>query len=221
MNKWQKNKSLDRSKGKNFIFTNNYPTPSLWKFMKHFDKSKKLKMMEIGCQEGRTSIFLTKNYLQHPKSQMYCLDMFPENKTGMEQNLDHNIKLLENPEKVVKMKGPSWKSLRSLNSDADYESFDLIYIDGWHGAHSVLDDALFSFKLLKLGGILVFDDYNWGKGLKEIRRPKIAIDTFAKIYAPFLQSQANNSNSNQKTFRKTVSNQDLYEKLSEFADTPY
>lgn len=37
--------------------------------------------------------------------------------------------------------------------------FDLIYIDGNHYFDYVLVDAIKSFELLKLGGLMIFDDY--------------------------------------------------------------
>lgn len=39
--------------------------------------------------------------------------------------------------------------------------FDFIYVDGLHLSQDVLYDALLSFDLLKVGGILIFDDYLW------------------------------------------------------------
>jgi predicted O-methyltransferase YrrM len=40
--------------------------------------------------------------------------------------------------------------------------FDIIYIDGNHEPEYVLEDAVLSFRKLKVGGILIFDDYGWG-----------------------------------------------------------
>lgn len=40
--------------------------------------------------------------------------------------------------------------------------FDLIYIDGNHEPEAVLEDASLSFRKLRTGGVLVFDDYGWG-----------------------------------------------------------
>ena len=42
---------------------------------------------------------------------------------------------------------------------SDINNFDLIYIDASHYAPDVLSDAVLAFKLLKPGGILIFDDY--------------------------------------------------------------
>ena len=40
--------------------------------------------------------------------------------------------------------------------------FDIIYIDGNHEPEYVLEDAVLSFRKLKKGGIMIFDDYGWG-----------------------------------------------------------
>jgi predicted O-methyltransferase YrrM len=64
--------------------------------------------------------------------------------------------------------------------------FDFIYVDGSHQAPDVLCDAVMSFRLLRPGGIIAFDDYLWQEplpyGADPIRSPKIAIDAFTNIY---------------------------------------
>jgi len=39
--------------------------------------------------------------------------------------------------------------------------FDIIYIDGNHEPEYVLEDAVLSFRKLKRGGMMIFDDYGW------------------------------------------------------------
>ena len=72
--KWEKtlNYDLKNDYKDKYIFTNEWPIPSL-RFLEELDKNQKLKMMEVGCQEGRTSL-----YLLHPDSRMYCLDLWGE-----------------------------------------------------------------------------------------------------------------------------------------------
>jgi predicted O-methyltransferase YrrM len=41
------------------------------------------------------------------------------------------------------------------------ERFDLIYIDGSHAAADVMTDAVLSYLLLNVGGVILFDDYVW------------------------------------------------------------
>lgn len=65
------------------------------------------------------------------------------------------------------------------------QMFDLIYIDGDHSSTAVLEDALFSFRLLKPGGYIVFDDYLWGtvdRGVNSIEIPYKGINIFLKYF---------------------------------------
>ena len=202
--KWYK-KNKNRIRSDKYTFTNNYPASFLnSEFMKTFDIDSKLKFMEIGAQEGHNCIKLVNNFLKNKDSRLYCLELFPEDKFGMEENFDHNISLLkEDAEKIIKMSGPSYKSLRELSCHEHMETFDLIYMDGWHGAHGVIDDLVLSWKLLKVGGIVVLDDYLWGSDMKEFRRPKIAIDSFWKMYSIF--GEKFECGNNQRGFKKTIS----------------
>jgi len=58
--------------------------------------------------------------------------------------------------------------------------FDLIIIDGSHKPTDVIVDATLSYKMLALGGFMVFDDYEYIDDLN--RSPKLAIDSFCTIY---------------------------------------
>ena len=52
-------------------------------------------------------------------------------------------------------------------------------------AADVLSDAILSFELLKVKGIMGFDDYLWQlpKSNTLLTNPKIAIDSFTNIFA--------------------------------------
>ena len=59
--------------------------------------------------------------------------------------------------------------------------YDLIYIDGSHYCDDVLIDALKSFELLKVGGLIIFDDYMW-KGYNDPRdNPASSINAFLRL----------------------------------------
>jgi predicted O-methyltransferase YrrM len=61
-------------------------------------------------------------------------------------------------------------------------AFDVIYIDGSHYAADVLSDAVLSFPLLKSGGIMIFDDYQWRPYSEEWKMPRAAINGFCASY---------------------------------------
>jgi len=83
-------------------------------------------------------------------------------------------------------KGYSHRHLANLLSQNKENYFDFIYVDGSHQAPDVLADAVLSFSLLKVGGIMVFDDYLWAEdmpyGRDPLRCPKPAIDAFINIF---------------------------------------
>lgn len=58
-------------------------------------------------------------------------------------------------------------SLAAMLRDGVAEKFDIIYIDG---AHTYLHDALIFFmadRVLKIGGLMIFDDWNWKFAVSE------------------------------------------------------
>jgi predicted O-methyltransferase YrrM len=67
-------------------------------------------------------------------------------------------KLLDNKIKIVINRGYSNAEIPKFQDDF----FDIIYIDGNHEPEYVLEDAVLSFRKLKIGGIMIFDDYGWG-----------------------------------------------------------
>eukprot|EP00198_Chlamydomonas_reinhardtii_P007168 XP_001696504.1 predicted protein [Chlamydomonas reinhardtii] len=61
--------------------------------------------------------------------------------------------------------------------------FDLVYIDGSHMRADVISDAVMSWPLLKVGGLLVFDDYAWPDYADNPAcHPRQAVDAFLQLY---------------------------------------
>jgi len=65
----------------------------------------------------------------------------------------------------------------------------MIYIDGSHETPDVFSDAALSYRLLRIGGLMIFDDYIWGGGANAdpIMNPKMAIDCFLNCYQRKMQ----------------------------------
>ena len=143
-----------------------------------------LKFLEIGCFEGRGTIWLLKNILTNKTSFIITIDTFGgsiEHKgkdfvDTIEKNYLENI--LPFSEQVITLKGFSQEVLRSIK---EYKEYDFIYIDGSHQAPDVLEDTILAWRLLKKGGIMVWDDYMWH--VKDgMLSPKPAIDAFLGIF---------------------------------------
>jgi predicted O-methyltransferase YrrM len=161
-------------------FTENIP---VWlKVLRPFKGKPDLHYLEIGIFEGRSAIWMLENILTHPSSRLTGIDIFPKGTDWKEKYLS-NLNISGFAHKATTIEGYSQTELKNL----PVNSFDIIYIDGCHRADCALSDAVLSFELLKTGGILIFDDYQWKKWFPEELRPKIAIDSFVTAYRNYVK----------------------------------
>ena len=160
--------------------------PSIKKSLAGFS-NKKIHILEIGSFEGRSTVWFVENMLRYSDSKITCVDTFSGSTehfrekidiSKLEDVFDHNIQVTGKSKQVKKLKGYSQELLRDL----PLNSYEVIYIDGSHKGSDVLEDTILSFRLLKKGGIMLFDDYKWPGELAEIEKPKIAIDAFLTIF---------------------------------------
>ena len=134
-----------------------------------------LNYLEIGCQEGSGTFWFLENYLGHPDSRVTVIDKFMG--TTLD-NLQHNLAVTKWDEKVDVRVGLSGEVLRQF----PLYSMDVIYIDGLHSSYAVIEDATLCWRLLKEGGILIFDDYRMNAYEDPMDRPAPAIDFFMQAY---------------------------------------
>jgi predicted O-methyltransferase YrrM len=151
--------------------------------------SAKRRFLEIGCYEGRSTVWLIENGLDSGGIITWQGGEEHDSKTmwDVEQRFHENIRkvqTLDLTKKVNVYKQTSTKGLAHLiwNMPSPLELMDLIYIDGSHQAPDVLTDACMAWQILKVGGVIVFDDYMWGIDYPILHKPKIAIDMFTNTY---------------------------------------
>lgn len=151
------------------------------------------RVLEIGCYEGRASVWL----LEHTACALTVVDTFKgskEHDSQFEQTLferfSKNIK--PHKEMVDVLTGESSEMLK-LMAGTGVEQFDFIYIDGSHQASDVLEDAILAFPLLKDGGMIIFDDYTWGVGMPFYDIPSSGIDAFLTVYGNQIKILEKNS----------------------------
>lgn len=146
-------------------------------------KNKAIKYLEIGTSHGANLLSVGSSYGLHSDSKLYCIDPwedyeeYPEYKGKQDIIYNKFIKNIDNSkhrEKIIINRGYSNNVIPKFDDDF----FDIIYIDGNHEPEYVLEDAVLSFRKLKKGGIMIFDDYGWG-GPKLTKR---GIDSFVKGY---------------------------------------
>lgn len=143
-------------------------------------------VLEVGVFEGLTSRYICDNMLK-TGGRMICVD--PLEDVYLTEKLDDKAK--EMNESLPYFKGQYGRFLRNtkrrpvelfrMTSEKAYPLlkdflFDFIFVDGDHRPEAVYLDGVECFKILRLQGFLLFDDYTWSEGTKS------AIDKFIKEY---------------------------------------
>ena len=156
--------------------------PNLEKWVLPFKGEDPLTFMEIGCFEGRCTVWLMENILVKDTDILSAIDNFKGEK---ELNID-----------MVKVKNTFIKNVDRYGSRVhlhigDSRSiiqglgrvYDFVYVDGGHTAENTLTDSLLAWDLLRSGGVMLLDDYEWpGHGITDaIDRPKLGIDMFLEL----------------------------------------
>jgi len=143
-----------------------------------------LRFLEIGCFEGRATLWLLENVLTDPTSRIDVIDTFAGSPEFERMGVDGAsvVRFVTNvaphAAKVRVRQGTSVEHLRTLPLE---ETYDFVYVDGSHAAPDVLTDAVLAWPLLKRGGVMVFDDYKWQLEGHEHTRPALAIDAFVSV----------------------------------------
>jgi len=158
-------------------------------FLSEF-KDKPCMFLEIGSFEGMSTIWMLENILTEESSQIFCIDAWAEWTGDAFVRFVSNINKTGLKDKVHIVKGDSSEELRVFPK----EYFDFIYIDGNHDEKAVIKDVIGSFRILKKGGIIAFDDYLLGisypnsPGSKAMNgSTKKAIDYFLDVFQDELE----------------------------------
>lgn len=160
------------------------------------------KILEIGSYEGASTCFMIDFLADAGQLELHCVDTWMGGvehlnfdmaavEARFHRNTLMSISRASGDVSLTVHRGSSDDQLAKMLAEGKREYFDFIYVDGSHQSPDVLCDAVLSFRLLKSGGILVFDDYLWfdrnSKIFDPIMSPKMAIDAFTNIYGRSLQ----------------------------------
>src|SRR5512135_1720811 len=163
--------------------TENYFPPNIpiWeKALEGYKGKPNVHYLEVGIFEGQSALWMLEKVLTHPTARLTGIDPFSDpgylegSKTHTYKEIFYsNLKASGSEGKARIIEGYSQVELRKL----PLESFDIIYIDGSHNSADALEDAILSWRLLKDGGVLIFDDYLLHAGMKR------TINTFFSLLA--------------------------------------
>lgn len=134
--------------------------------------------------------YFSLNFL--PRARLTCIDTFAggqehreaaardvnEARTlrSLERRFDSNTSAFA--DRIRKMRAQSADALAQLGIEK--RRYDIAYIDGGHRAAEVYTDAVLTWALMKRGGIVIFDDYQWRQMPARLDNPGPGIDAFLR-----------------------------------------
>ncbi|WP_373818635.1 class I SAM-dependent methyltransferase [Glaesserella sp.] len=165
--------------GNKFLFNVDWFSHNIPSLEKIIQDIKPKRILEIGSFEGRSTTFFIESSIAYTNEfEIHCIDSWEGGKehigqwnmSSIEEVFEHNIKLqlskLSYNVSVTKDKGYSHDRMINLIANGYSNYFDFIYVDGSHEAPDVLFDALLAHRLVRVGGVIVFDDYLWSPNKK-------------------------------------------------------
>jgi predicted O-methyltransferase YrrM len=172
-----------------------------------------LRFLQIGAYTGDATTWLFEHVLTAPDAVLTDVDTWrgsdedlhdPMDFAEVERIYDARTAPMRAAGRLVKFKGTS-KAFFDSHPDA---RFDFVYIDGDHTAFGVLNDAVRAYPLLRVGGLIGFDDYLWESGRGRLAEPAPAIDAIADLYSGRLERLDDVVDGREVWFRKAGAPED-------------
>jgi predicted O-methyltransferase YrrM len=181
----------EESERNGYGFLNDYFSPVIPRWSKWFAEritATPINALEIGSWQGGSATWLLDKIISRRGGRLTCIDTFEGSSEHagwigdlgdrIEEIFDRNIAASGHSALCRKIVGLSQGVLRKLHE----ERFDFIYIDGAHEARYVIEDAVLAFGMLKDGGHICFDDYNFRFAHNPRQNTGRAVDIFLDLY---------------------------------------
>lgn len=162
------------------------------KYKSYFDGKPDMHCLELGSYQGRSTLYTVKNFCNGKGSYVDAVDTWEgsiehsnQEKVNLQEFFVNNTRQYLAAGTIKMHKGFSSDYLIKFVQEVragNKAQYDFIYIDASHMAKDVMMDAILSWEMLKIGGIMAFDDYKWKPERESHRVPKVAIDAFLEIY---------------------------------------
>jgi hypothetical protein len=142
-----------------------------------------LTYLQLGVFTGDASVWLLENVLTGTDSTLYDVDTWAgaENEP-IQEDMDFNDVFYTYRAKTDHFHNRLFKQITTFEFLFKYnylKQYDFIYVDAHHTSASAFLDCELSWPLLKSGGMMAIDDYEWlhPDGL-DIHAPKLGIHMF-------------------------------------------
>ena len=179
-------------------YTVNWFNPEAFNILEKYKNKSNVNFLEIGAFEGMGTNYFIDNFITGDNSFITCIDPWIKYSESTVTKMNEWDNLINentynifinntnyNKKKLIIKRGLSSDILPKLE-----KIYDFIFIDGDHSEQAVWLDAIYSFKILRINGIIIFDDYEWNLGDKS---PKKAIDKFLDEYKSYIKVILKNS----------------------------
>lgn len=144
-----------------------------------------LRFLQIGAFTGDASVWLLENVLTGKSSQLTDVDTWEGSDEPEHRGFDwSDVRNVYDERTIDAWADDRLETFRGTSAtffENTGRSFDFIYIDGDHTPYGVLNDAVDAYRVLKPGGLLAFDDYEWVDSRTGIG-PKPIVDAFQWAY---------------------------------------
>ncbi|MEO8998324.1 MAG: class I SAM-dependent methyltransferase [Rhodanobacter sp.] len=139
-----------------------------------------VRALEVGSFEGRSTMWLCEHILTGAGSAIDCVDLFRPDPVYGEYPTRFRANTAAWRERITEYPGRSFDMLRQVTGP-----YDIVYIDGWHSAFGAMADGVMAWPLLKVGGVMIFDDYLWYPPrlgtLEPLAKPDWLVRRWAKL----------------------------------------
>jgi predicted O-methyltransferase YrrM len=155
-------------------FTRDFVTHHLKVWLRVFPRFRvnTAEILEIGSFEGRSALFFLKYFCG---SHITCVDFFHP-----QYNDKFDANLVGFEDRLTKIKGVGSTAMNEMLLNG--RRFDFIYVDGGKRRDTALVHCILAWNLLKVGGLLIWDDYSWGRDKPPEERPGPAVDLFLEAF---------------------------------------
>jgi hypothetical protein len=143
--------------------------------------------VEIGVWEGESAEYVAKNVLTHRRSRGYGIDPYIANRHAGQAAMDAHRERA-----VARLSAyPRWRWMFEPSQEAllhlDAPIVEAIYIDnGFHEAFGAIMDLCLAWRYLRVGSVVVLDDYRWGSRQKFPSIPE-AVKAISSVFAGLLE----------------------------------